>query len=418
MYSSNSIPYSSNFLTSGSVDQYGDPDIVYYNADIISSKTTKYSNNTSSVLKFQEVRAKPIINNISNFDFSIIRANLNGANKYLPLFIPQILTNQTNVNLTTYSVGIAINKAGAVFYANAPIIYIPEDLTAPKPKEPLKNQDLSSSYYYITNYDYFCQLVNTALLTAFNAVKTASSYAGTCKAPYIQYDPLTQLFSFFADSNGFGYADSTDQGNLFFPFFNDNLYNLFSSFNEIFCETIPQITGGSSLTIPSGTVFNEKYYLQVYSKNKSNTYVTGGITYYSMLQNFITTSSLWCPVSSIVMTTTLLPVFAENVSQPVIYGDDNNNAEPSTSSNNFTNMIADFIIPIKNASDYLNNILYEPTGEFKMTSITCTSGVLNSIDIQCFWRNRLDNELYPIKMPNFSNATVKMLFRKRFKNNI
>jgi hypothetical protein len=68
---------------------------------------------------FQHARV-PLIDDISNYNFSIIRFNMNGAGLNLPLFIPQIDTTQSNINQTVYSLGFFLTKtftgtAGATF---------------------------------------------------------------------------------------------------------------------------------------------------------------------------------------------------------------------------------------------------------------------------------------------------------------
>jgi hypothetical protein len=115
-------------------------------------------------------------------------------------------------------------------------------------------------------------------------------------------------------------------------------------------------------------------------------------SYYKMAQNYQNTSTLWSPISSIVFTSTQLPVANEAVSAPVKYGASNDTA--SGTSSNFSPIIGDVGLDIKNASDYCNLIYYEPKGEFRMASLMGGSNSsINNIDIQVYWKNRLDNKL-------------------------
>ncbi|MFZ4600323.1 MAG: hypothetical protein ACOYNN_16920, partial [Terrimicrobiaceae bacterium] len=58
-------------------------------------------------------------------------------------------------------------------------------------------------------------------------------------------------------------------------------------------------------------------------------------------------------------------------------------------------------------------ISYLPTAEYRMSSMTTSKTSLNNIDVSVFWRNRLDNQLYPLTLYNLSSVSLKMLFRKR-----
>ena len=71
--------YSSRVENVGVSDRDGDFDIVYYNADMITGSDTGRQLNKllgftgRSPIEFKETRTKPILNNAKNFDFSIVR---------------------------------------------------------------------------------------------------------------------------------------------------------------------------------------------------------------------------------------------------------------------------------------------------------------------------------------------------------
>ena len=67
-----SIGFSSSITSSGQIDNNGDPDIVYYNADIINAKTTNPTNILNDpIVSFQEARNIPIIKNSANYFIDI-----------------------------------------------------------------------------------------------------------------------------------------------------------------------------------------------------------------------------------------------------------------------------------------------------------------------------------------------------------
>lgn len=480
--SNNAQPsFASRVENVGSVDANGDYDIVYYNADIINSKSSNsLTDNDDPFVKFQETRNIPILKNAAAYEFSVLRFQINGPNKNLPLMVPQIALGLTanptqNINLTTYTMGLSIEKTftvtngGTVItktykgYASAPIIYIPENETygslqnGSLPNPPLNQQDLASYYYYVYTYDHWCGLVNNTfetimrqLQTNFNAwyVATYTSSPSpataptiTSKAPFMTYEPAVKLFNIYYDARSFGdlnalnYVSSVTPPpippaiptnvpyvgqELMYFYSNNNFYGLFSSFDTDFVDL------KSTLYNPpfdNGLNTNEVILFNVYNKLNTNIWIPNTFTdfpalaakgYYKMAENFPNTSTLWNPISAIVFTSSQLPINNESISSPLVLGESNDVS--NTTSSNFAPIIGDIAVNLKNAEDYCNLIFYEPSGEFKMASMMGGSNnAINNIDIQVYFRNRLDNKLYPIRMFNYSSVSMKMMFRKKHK---
>jgi hypothetical protein len=88
---------------------------------------------------------------------------------------------------------------------SAPVVYIPEDKTAPLPPPPYVKQDFSIKYYYIYNYRHFVDMINTALSTSFENLRDALPKIGGASpidatvAPYLDFDPLTNRIILHAD---------------------------------------------------------------------------------------------------------------------------------------------------------------------------------------------------------------------------
>jgi len=102
---------------SSSIDVLGDnrePEVIFYTATIVNNETDDVVNDNDfpvrdPPIRFNETREKPIIEDTSLYQYSIIRFSMNGANENLPLFIPQIQsdTGQTDPNLTVYGLGLS-----------------------------------------------------------------------------------------------------------------------------------------------------------------------------------------------------------------------------------------------------------------------------------------------------------------------
>jgi hypothetical protein len=240
--------YSYKSLIEGGADS----DIIYYNASVVSNNTKDGAPTSYPPIRFNETRDAPIVRDASQYYFSIIRFAMNGANRNLPLFIPQIQTNgfpyvgQNDPNLTLYYLTLTYQRewyftdlAGAVQNAvitvvpsSTPIMFRPETQNttiAPVPVAPpggFKRQDLSSRYYWVSTYSHMTDLVNETFLRAmftlwngFNArwanlpninvavsptpYPTLASFIADHDVPNIQYNETTQLFELYGDTRAF-----------------------------------------------------------------------------------------------------------------------------------------------------------------------------------------------------------------------
>jgi hypothetical protein len=70
-------------------------ELIYYNLDIVNSNTLDSGSGTDPVVKFEDTRSTTLLKDASKYNFSIVRFNLNGPNKDLPLFIPIMQTQQS-----------------------------------------------------------------------------------------------------------------------------------------------------------------------------------------------------------------------------------------------------------------------------------------------------------------------------------
>jgi hypothetical protein len=400
-----------------------EPDYVYFNADIVCNRTIDQGLGTDPLARFNESRDTAIINDASKYHFSIIRFACNGIGKDLPIFIPVIKVGQSNPNLTVYSTTltstVAYDIGGTVYTGNFKsqqfVQYISESVNAPLPPPPIEKQNINTKYYFVYTYQHWVDLVNNAFNSAvadiqsqFATFWTASGGVGTAptlttKAPYLKYDTSSGLFSIYTDKYGYGGADRTSAGSAtdnenFELYFNSNMFGLLTNFNNEYYGQ-DNLDGKDNL-------------IKVQNKLGTNSYIYDGTDYYITTQDYESTSTLWCPIESIVFTTSCLPVIPELQGQPVNYGE-SNIIKPFTSSSAFQPIITDIVIPLENAHGYRDFISYTPSAEYRMTSLSSSKQEVRQIDVNVYFRNRLDNELYPITMFNLSTISIKMMFRKK-----
>jgi hypothetical protein len=287
----------------------------------------------------------------------------------------------------------------------------------------------------------------------FSAVPSSPFYSppmtiGT-SAPFIGYNPSNNLFSLYGDSYGFGWTDgsvfaapnrpayqatqtsiSTSNNNT--PsvlvgveqcrlYFNQNLNGLFNNFKNTYGEA----TWGNNANYQN---FNEIFIGNYLNQNVATVALpvqpsaippnqrtpTPAIqkSYWLMIQDSESTSTLWCPVSSIVFTSGFLPIVNESTGQPIVFGTGNVNTQ-STVQSAFQPIITDVALANQTASDYRGFINYTPTAEYRITSFQRGRNEVRQIDIQVWWKNRLDGQLYPLQMYNLSSVGIKIMFRKK-----
>jgi hypothetical protein len=439
------MAYSSSFQFTRSADGDTDPDYVYYNASIINTSTASpWNRSVDPPVRFLETRDVPILQDASKYNFSIIRFTMNGPNKDLPLFIPVIRQGPVenpakNVNLTIYSVslkavvtytsgGITVNQT---FYsAPSPVLYTPETQDArlapvPSPDSAWDGQDLNSRYYWVYTYGHWLDLVNTALQVArddiqtqFQAAWTAAGGAGTpvltTKAPYITYNSSANLFTIHSDRYGFGGAARASaivptDDESFTLYFNSNMYGMFSNFKNTYVDVIGTERTNEIYTGPVGYTNQET----VPAGSPAGTLPLTATTYWLNEQEYESTSTLWSPIESIVFNSTLLPLVFEQTGDPVVFGDSNTNTELTNSRPAFQPIITDISLPQEDANAYRELIYYAPQAEYRLASFTRSKTTLNQIDVQVYWKNRLDGKLYPVTMFNCSSVSLKIMFRRR-----
>jgi len=426
------------YIQNVNMEKQGDsknPAMVYYNFDIINSRTIDEGLSRDPDTVFNETRDQPIISDCSKYYFSIVRFTMNGTGRDIPLFIPRIQIGQANPNLTVYTLGFSLTVEDTIngiqetitFNVNRNIVFQPQLLSSQIPQPPLNTQDVANPYYFIFTYDHWVNLVNQTYLLLFqdlqllydgwrtSFVPPAPLRPLTTTAPYMKYNKDNGLFSIYYDTYGFGGSDSTSFGFInnreqFTPYMNSNSWGLFGSFPALY-------TGGDVAS--SNTVNENNFSIELIVKNDLGTNLYSyppapapTINYFVMTQDYITTNSLWSPVSSIVFVSNLIPVLSEGTAQPIEYGQ-GNVLTPTSSTSAFQPIITDISLPMDRANDYNNFVSYVPQAEYRLSTMANSPQEVRNIDVQIYWKNRLNGQLYPLKLFNLSSVSVKIMFRRR-----
>ena len=133
-------------------------------------------------------------------------------------------------------------------------------------------------------------------------------------------------------------------------------------------------------------------------------------------QDFSSVDSLWSPISSIVFTSGLLPVKSEATGEPVVYGKDNVGISTATAKSAFQPIVTDIALNLGQtggAANYRQFIYFTPSAEFRLSDFATSKQDIRNIDIRVWWKNRLDNQLYPLQMYNLSSVSIKVMFKHK-----
>jgi len=417
------------------IQRFGDarnPDLVYYNADVVDGKEIDEGIGSNPLAYYNETRDTPLIKDCSKYYFSIVRFQMNGSGITIPLFIPVIEPEQSDPNKTIYQIGMSLyveyDIAGTIqtntFYASAPITFRSQSTTAPIPQSPVgKPQDFSTDYYYVQDYDHFVDLVNETyqtiwddLNTQFKAWYALQPGAGVAPdlataVPKMEYNPDSGRFELYTDQVGWGGRDRTSAGTPtdenWGMYFNSNMFGLFDSFPH-------EYEGGDLASKNESGQTGFAYEIIIRSKLGRNLYEDPGtsIKYWVTDQNWVSTGSLWSPVASIVFVSTLLPVQNEATGQPISYGV-GNTVSSFSSQSAFQPIVTDISLPLDRADQYKGMVTYIPSAEYRLATMTNSPAEIRNVDIQVFWKNRLDGNLVPLRLYNKASISVKVLFRRR-----
>lgn len=368
---------------------------------------------------------------------------------------PNVIITGGGVNNTIYTMTLnaAIWTSSAVkLVTSGPvnIQWISElfDLATAVPTTNLPSQT-ESDYYYMYSYNHWIVLVNKCLQEAYRrlgiyAAAAVSGYTLKNRCPTVEYDETTGKFSFYTDTLGTSWGltegPPTAQylgpsGTNVFPTgstqefmyvgYNNNFDLLMTNFDTQYFGK-DQVIWGNTVSGPSGvstTVYVPENTLIVRNKTGTNIQAaidpTTGLPFspsllsYVTTQDFESTSSIWSPVASIVLTTTLIPIRSEFVSAPVVLGSGNTkNGQGTSGTASFQTVLADFSENIS-GDKWRGMIVFTPAAEFIPVSLTTSHQEIKNVDFKINWRNRLTNQLIPLILPNTSSVSVRLLFKRK-----
>jgi len=376
-------------------------DNVYYDVTITNLETI---NRNPPSLYFNETRNTPFVYDPESYYLSIIRFTLDTPT--LPVFIPIIQPNQSNLNLTIYSVTLSWTDpiSGVTFNQQTFVNFITQIENAVVPAPPSQTtdglQNNNTGYYEILNYQFWIQLINNTFTTCFNDLNTQVVGAGLTlpsqNAPSMSWDTTTNCAILTADVLGY-------DNNLADPieiYMNPAMYQIFSSFPVLIKGAVGITNGKNIQLIMDG--FGGANIVKFPPTAPS-------ISQYDALQivQEYSTIALWTPITSIVFTSNTLPVVPANISSPLLFinGEVYNNGGNNS---NISQVVTDFV---SDTGIYKPNIVYTPSAQYRLINLVGNTPIYN-LDLNVYWKSRT-GVLQPFKLSSGSTATIKLLFTRK-----
>jgi len=145
--------------------------ITYYNSTITNQLNLEYDAIPAS---FTQTFDSPIIEKTSEYDLCITR--FNASSQSIPFFIVPIQLNQSNPNLTVFSVQTSYTSTPSILFpvgntytgTNTFLLWSNKIVAPQNNGQPIIQQNLQNGYYFSYNIDDFVNMFNVALADSFN----------------------------------------------------------------------------------------------------------------------------------------------------------------------------------------------------------------------------------------------------------
>jgi len=386
------------------------PDQVYYDLTIANINNGDVNPVNSPVLIFNEQRQNAIINNTGDYYLSIVRFQLDTTS--LPILAPIIEDYFTQISQgspatnskTIYSVTILDNTTSPATPHQVYIEWLPQinNVDVPAPPAPTASNPLQieSEWYFCYNFEWFVNLVNTALQQAL----TLAGLTASTDIAVMGWNTSTNSASLYLDQANFSTITAPLTTPNYSLYFNQALYTLFSSFPATYYGSIGVSNGlNYNISVPNTKGLNS-IYLPVIAPPAPATQ-----TPCVQINQEWDTTPLWTPISSIVFTSATFPIIPNRLSPPQAF--DNGvlyNLNPNSNNSNFAQVITDIA-----SADicYKPTLIYAPDAQYRLIDMVGNTPLTN-INIQVFWKSKLGN-FVPFRLATGNSCAMKLLFTKK-----
>ena len=432
------------------------PDHIYL--DLFTLNSDNKGTGVRTALNFTESRTTNILDNPSNYFLSIVRFQADTPAVSLPVFMPAILCDGVNTdpNKTIYTITMAkisnpgASGAGLQSCYSVNVNWVVEDQSASPPNNTkgsggvLTKIDYTTGYYNAYTARWWIACVNNALARCWNLV-TANGF--TDFAPYMTIDPNTNMITLLTpytnapntpsltlnfaqnsvNATGNGTSRPLFSGPISFPvstnyanysmFFNEPMMNLFSGFPSVYygnsiTASVFGIDTTSVVRIANRWWLFNYYVLPINYNGNNIVSPTAGSQWVATYSDY-SPVPMWNPISSIVFTSSLLPIKLSLTSVPNVFNSNIADQTYSNSGNNSatTNMLSDIQVGLVSGNEYKPSVLYVPAGEYRLIDLL-GSNPINQASFGVSFKTKF-GVVVPFRLGAQCGANIKIMFRRK-----
>ena len=428
------------------------PDHIYL--DLFTLNSDNKGTGVRTALNFTESRTTNILDNPSNYFMSVVRFQADTPAVSLPVFMPAILCDGVNTdpNKTIYTITMAnpsiSNGLQNCYSVN--VLWNREDQSASLPNNTLgpggvlTKIDYTTGYYNAYTARWWIACVNNALARCWNFV-TAGGL--TAFAPYMTIDPNTNMITLLTpytnapntpsltlnfaqnsvNATGNGTSRPLFSGPISFPvstnyanysmFFNEPMMNLFSGFPSVYygnsiTASVFGIDTTSVVRIANRWWLFNYYVLPINYNGNNIVSPTAGSQWVATYSDY-SPVPMWNPISSIVFTSSLLPIKLSLTSVPNVFNSNIADETYSNSGNNAatTNMLSDIQVGLVSGNEYKPSVLYVPAGEYRLIDLL-GSNPINQASFGVSFKTKF-GVVVPFRLGAQCGANIKIMFRRK-----
>lgn len=331
---------SSELSVETKLDQFLDDSHIYWSGRMF--------NNTNGDLPAQIIdqRANELIKDPSKYHMCLVRASIPATHVPIRLWVDNQFKLSIQYSGVDYSSTLTFTPSAAGSLSNNGYVYY---------------------------FEQVIQSINNSLATAWSACSSAATLTGA--APYMGWDPTTQLFSLYAEKLRFDIISNPSAPKIFF---NTPLYRLFPSLQALYYN------------------FNAIYNaFQIYvTDNQINN--TAGLL---KMTEDVSTVSIWTTVQGFAFMSNSLPVRGEAIS-----------SDRGSSSNVEQKIIFDLEMPVGIAPGSGLVFQYNATSDLRSLDLLSNQSI-RTVDVSVYVVYK-DGTYELLQIEPSEVVTVKLLFRK------
>lgn len=364
--------------------QSNEAENVYFNATLLGPSSDGPVDGVAAI--YDVTRTQPIISRPSDYYASIVRLTI--PLNSMPIFVCPIDGPMDGINVNTpWFVGITF---GGTYYTEQRVLWQTELYAAANP--------FVDWFYFCFSYGTFVSMINVAIAAAyaqFQADNPGAPQAIANQAPFLIYDPKTQLMSWVWHDSWATLPPAVEplvagQARVTL---NNSLLAVFDGFRTL-------------LRAGKGLAPNDQAHY-VWEDTGDNAYTLNGFANTSFTEQGFIAITLLANLRRLIVTTSSLPIVPEAVPASVPSGGTSSSANSAST----LPILTDFVPQLESSADVRSLVFYVPTAQYRLANLISDTP-LYRVQLSFFWQ-AADGRLVPIIIARNQQVDVKLGFFKK-----